>query len=134
MTDDQSAVAELDEQAEDQEATQPAEAPSLMDDGPMIEGYYDTALQRKAIKIDGISIDIRESQRLVNQSQDFEWGYGGSGPAQTALAILLKVTGDVEKSKRNYQTFKWDVISGLNKGAFRLPVADVRAWVKEKAS
>ena len=56
------------------------------------------------------------SQRIVNHSPDgFNWGYGGSGPAQLALAILLEfVPADV--ARRSYQDFKREVIAALNAG------------------
>lgn len=40
----------------------------------------------------GIDLPIRHD--LLNKSQEFAWGYGGSGPAQTALAILAHACGD----------------------------------------
>jgi len=40
----------------------------------------------------------------------FAWGYGGSGPAQLALAILADVYDD-EFALANYQQFKWDVVA-----------------------
>ncbi|MBZ5660022.1 MAG: DUF6166 domain-containing protein [Acidobacteriia bacterium] len=44
----------------------------------------------------------------------FCWGYGGSGPAQLALAILLEhFHGDQERALALYQDFKWKVIAGL---------------------
>jgi len=36
----------------------------------------------------------------------FEWGYGGSGPAQLALAILAEHLGDDHAALRLYQDFK----------------------------
>ncbi|MGH6693352.1 MAG: DUF6166 domain-containing protein [Gammaproteobacteria bacterium] len=42
----------------------------------------------------------------------FEWGYGGSGPAQLALAILADYLDDAEALPL-YQDFKRDVIAGL---------------------
>ena len=42
------------------------------------------------------------------------WGYSGSGPAQLALAILLKVTSRAE-AEANYIRFKSDVIARLCK-------------------
>lgn len=41
----------------------------------------------------------------------FEWGYGGSGPAQLALAILADHLGDDAKALRFYQRFKARVIA-----------------------
>ena len=55
----------------------------------------------------------RRSQKVYNHSPDgFNWGYGGSGPSQLALAILLEFT-DEATAVRNYQKFKWNVISEL---------------------
>ena len=43
------------------------------------------------------------------------WGYGGSGPAQLALAILCEEYGeDVDKHPVYYQDFKWAVIAKLD--------------------
>ena len=36
----------------------------------------------------------------------FEWGYGGSGPAQLALALLADALGDTELAQMHYQDFK----------------------------
>jgi hypothetical protein len=37
----------------------------------------------------------------------FEFGYGGSGPAQLALAILLDYTNNNELAVELHQAFKW---------------------------
>jgi hypothetical protein len=42
----------------------------------------------------------------------FEFGYGGSGPAQLALAILADCCGD-ELAVAYHQPFKWAVIARL---------------------
>jgi len=50
---------------------------------------------------------------LFNHSPcGFEWGYGGSGPAQLALAILCKVLHDDERAVQLYQQFKFRVVAG----------------------
>jgi hypothetical protein len=43
----------------------------------------------------------------------FEWGYGGSGPSQLALAILADHFGKDERALNFYQRFKWAVVAGL---------------------
>jgi hypothetical protein len=51
---------------------------------------------------------------LANHSPTgFAWGYGGSGPAQLALAILADCLGDGERALKLYQEFKWAVIGKL---------------------
>jgi len=50
------------------------------------------------------------SQVYRNHSPDgFSWGYGGSGCAQLALAVMLEVKGEAF----GYQEFKWKEIATL---------------------
>lgn len=66
--------------------------------------------ETRDVWLDGKLLDPKPSQKYHNHSPDgFNWGYGGSGPAQLALAIVLKLTGKSE----GYQNFKWNVIAGL---------------------
>jgi hypothetical protein len=73
----------------------------------------------------------------VHSPTGLEWGYGGSGPADTALAILLDATGEAALLPRSafrfplskqalaalertlsyalYQSFKWEVVARLPK-------------------
>jgi Family of unknown function (DUF6166) len=49
---------------------------------------------------------------VINHSPTgFCWGYGGSGPSQLALALLIDCLGDVDQAKHYYQPFKSDVIA-----------------------
>lgn len=49
----------------------------------------------------------------VNHSPDgFECGYGGSGPAQLAYALLRDYIGP-DRALELYHAFKWTVIAGL---------------------
>lgn len=51
---------------------------------------------------------------LVNHSPSgFECGYGGSGPAQLALAILADLLGDDDQAIRLHQGFKAKRIAKL---------------------
>jgi len=42
----------------------------------------------------------------------FEWGYGGSGPADLALNILCQCM-PVSEALKHYQRFKWEVIARI---------------------
>ena len=54
----------------------------------------------------------KRSLKIRNHSPDgFSWGYGGSGCAQLALAILLDWSDDIELAQRHYQAFKWEFVS-----------------------
>jgi hypothetical protein len=69
--------------------------------------------------------------RIVNHSPTgFEWGYGGSGQAQLALAILAHATKDHDLAQRLHQRYKWDVIARLDRDAsWVISKEDVLAWV-----
>lgn len=70
------------------------------------------------------------SQMVRYHSPDgFEWGYGGSGPAQLALALLIDVIGDPDEAEELYQRFKWDVVAQLDRDSWRMTAAEVLAWV-----
>jgi hypothetical protein len=43
----------------------------------------------------------------------FEWGYGGSGPAQLALALLADHLDDDERAITLHQDFKFAVVTKL---------------------
>jgi hypothetical protein len=67
-------------------------------------------------------LDPRHDVR--NHSPDgFQWGYGGSGPAQLALAICCHAVG-VTRAQRVYQDFKFRVVAVLP-DAWELAHADV---------
>jgi hypothetical protein len=63
----------------------------------------------------GKQLNLEASLKVVNHSPTgFCWGYGGSGPAQLALAILLDhFNGDKERALGLYQDFKFRVIARL---------------------
>jgi hypothetical protein len=64
----------------------------------------------RTVYLDDKFLDPAPSQRISNHSPDgFNWGYGGSGPAQLALAVILALTGKSD----GYQEFKWQFIAGL---------------------
>jgi hypothetical protein len=76
-------------------------------------------------------LDLRFDLRRHSPS-GAEWGYGGSGPAQLALAIICDVTQDDRLSSRYYQQFKREVVARLPKDGFSLTAEEIRAWIVEK--
>jgi hypothetical protein len=71
--------------------------------------------------LNGSWLNPKPSQELCNHSPDgYAWGYGGSGPAQLALAVLLVIKG-AEYALSHHQDFKWAFIAMLPKDKdFRL--------------
>ena len=55
----------------------------------------------------------------------FECGYGGSGPAQLALALLADCLGDDSLAVQLHQTFKWAVVSKLPREGWTLTEAEI---------
>jgi len=65
----------------------------------------------RVVKVNGKVLDLEKSLKVADHSPDgFNWGYGGSGPAQAAFAILQHIFGD-GFAKENTQRFKSDVIA-----------------------
>lgn len=82
---------------------------------------------RVEVTIDGRRLTPTRSLKVWNHSPDgFEVGYGGSGPAQLALAILLEAGLSDKRAVRLHQPFKWTFIA-TREAPFRLDL-DVRTW------
>lgn len=82
---------------------------------------------------DGVELDPKLSQAIINHSPDgFNWGYGGSGPAQLSLALLLEETG-ARLARSHYQKFKWEVISHLPiDGDWELTSDQILDWLNRQ--
>jgi hypothetical protein len=82
---------------------------------------------------------------VLHSPTGYEWGYGGSGPADLALNILenyLRHTGYKGPSSKAsfgryfnlawdlHQTFKWSVIALQPREGAEIPYAAIDEWVK----
>jgi len=82
----------------------------------------------RKVWMDGSILNPAPSQKVFNHSPDgFSWGYGGSGPSQLALAVLLKRMSR-EKALKMYQQFKWNIISRLPMKDFETEI-DLKSWL-----
>lgn len=72
-----------------------------------------------------LRLDLRD-----HSPTGFEWGYGGSGPAQLALALLADALNDDERALRLYQNFKWAIVGHLPRTdePWAMELADIRAY------
>lgn len=101
----------------------------IMLDEQYIQGHAKT----RRVWIGSTELTPKESWKLFEHSLDgFSWGYGGSGPAQLALAIMLKFT-DKKNASNLHQDFKWEILAKLPKNEnFILPIDGVEDWVDER--
>jgi hypothetical protein len=71
----------------------------------------------REVWLNGRKLNPKQSQKVWNHSPDgFNWGYGGSGPSQLALAIYIRLYG--VKNYGDYQEFKWSHIATLPQSDF----------------
>ena len=93
--------------------------------GMILEGGH------RVVTINGREIDPAKSQAVINHSPDgFNWGYGGSGPAQLALGILLELYPRAI-ALRYYQKLKNDIIARIPIDKdFSIPTGFITAWMR----
>ena len=61
----------------------------------------------------------------------FEWGFGGSGPAELALNILLQATGDRDFAAQHHQAFKREFVAPLPFDGGVIESAKISEWIGE---
>jgi hypothetical protein len=82
-------------------------------------GYSKTALP--------LRLDLRN-----HSPTGFAWGYGGSGPAQLALAILADAIVDDGRALRLYQDFKFRTVATWDRcSSWSITMAEVRRIADE---
>jgi hypothetical protein len=79
-------------------------------------------------------IQTNGPHRITRHSPDgFEWGYGGSGPADFALNILSVFIGQEAAEKKGlYQDFKWEFVTPLPETGGTMPRETILRWVETK--
>lgn len=94
----------------------------------MIRGNWST----HRVTVKGCVLNPEASLKVCNHSPTgFMWGYGGSGPAQLALALLMVFAGQ-EFAERNYMDFKWQMVATLPQENFEIPAASVEEWIRQR--
>lgn len=69
---------------------------------------------------------------VVHSPTGFEWGYGGSGPADLALNVLARFVNPSE-AWRLHQDFKSDVIARIpREGVHTIKAQNVIDWIERK--
>lgn len=95
----------------------------------LLPGFDGDVICRRA----GGRIDTNIPRVITRHSPDgFEWGYGGSGPADFALNILAAFVG-AERAQRDglYQQFKRDFIATMPREGGVIRREDILAWLEK---
>jgi hypothetical protein len=91
----------------------------------VVRGKWET----NQVWIDDRELLPERSLQVRNHSPTgFSWGYGGSGPAQLALALLLELTTK-EMSILWYQDVKWQIIAKLPQADFTLDSQEIISFI-----
>ncbi len=83
---------------------------------------------------------LEKSLKVRNHSPTgFEWGYGGSGPHQLALALLMDATGDNDVAEKFYCDFLTTHVIHWRRDddeTCNWSISDdyIKVWVKNKQS
>lgn len=82
-----------------------------------------------------VRISPSKSERLdaalhlrAHSPTGFEWGFGGSGPAQLAFAILYDCT-EAEFALANYQAFKEQHVARIQTPSWAIEAGEVRRMI-----
>ena len=96
-------------------------------EGVRVSVYRGRRTHRECVvTVDGEELS-RRYDLLSASPSGFEWGYGGSGPAQLAVAILAHAYGD-EFATQHYQRFKDEVVATLPESRWTLTTLDLEEW------
>lgn len=104
----------------------------------------------------GAYVVVRENEKIkplrhvvLHSPTGLEFGYGGSGPADTALSILAdyfgerptrrqlhrgRLDGGSPKCLSYHQDFKWDFISKAPQEGFEICGSEIQEWLERQES
>lgn len=82
--------------------------------------------QKITVEEDGKHHPLKHIER--HSPDGFNWGYGGSGPADTALSILTNCLGK-EQANHLYQPFKWEFVAGWG-DEWSISEEEIKNWAQ----
>jgi hypothetical protein len=92
--------------------------------------------QRGKPVVELVFLDHQEKlqHRYMRHSPDgFEWGYGGSGPAELAMNLLAEFVGIKNATELGYQDFKFDFIAKISQEeGGEISGDEIVRWVRDR--
>jgi len=101
----------------------------LLDDRDVIHVYRGGGVHARVVPAEGDGYPLRHVVR--HSPTGFEYGYGGSGPADLALSMLTAVLGK-EQANRLYQAFKRDRIAAESGEHWSMKAETIREWAEHE--
>jgi len=101
------------------------------DDQPIYRGQRDRTApvgEECSVTVDGEPLDCRYDL-LSASPTGFEWNYGGSGPAQLAIALLAHAFND-HFAVTHYQRFKRNVVAELPENGWTLSKSEIERFAE----
>lgn len=83
------------------------------------------------IDSEGIKKPYHLAHVVKHSPTGISWGYGGSGPADCALSILIDFTGSISLAEKFYQKFKWAFIEPAGDELI-IPGSAIDEWLKKE--
>ncbi len=85
------------------------------------------------VSVDDLPFDHTPTLAFLNKSPTgFNWGYGGSGPAQLAFGLLWHaLLGNAGQALELHQRFKWGVVSKWET-TWAITQRDIMHWVADQ--
>lgn len=80
---------------------------------------------------DRASVNVSH-QWIAHSPTGLEFGYGGSGPADLALNILLKFGLSRSRAWALHQDFKWKFVAAMPRAGGTIPRKDIEDWISER--
>lgn len=78
---------------------------------------------------EGEEVCVPVEHHVAHSPDGFEWGYGGSGPAELARCLLWHYLG-AEPAPACYQAFKAAAIATAPEDGGVIPMEDVTRWLE----
>jgi len=98
--------------------------------GKRTSDISDVSIGGQPVLRNGRPLSPKASFKLrIHSPNGFNWGYGGSGPAQLALALLYNATHDRHLALNNYQTFKWNFVA-LWGDTWQITDEEILSWLQ----